>query len=232
MRRAFTLIELLLVIAAIAILAALLLPAFGRTRAAARKTVCINNVRQINLALRLYADDHADTVRAVSNKEALYVTYKDSIQPYLARKNSGSNDQLFACPADHFDCDDPSISELFLFEEVHGKGFHRQEVTHYSSYFFNGEAPGAENTRMAQKPFSSVRQPTRVVLVGELSGAYALSAHDRTKPYQFRDAMNVMSFVDGHVSYIPIYWNGVRGFEGIAAFYEPPPGYDYKWTAQ
>lgn len=38
-----------------------------------------------------------------------------------------------------------------------------------------------------------------------------------------------MSFVDGHVSYIPIYWDGVKGFDGISAFYEPPPGYEYKW---
>jgi hypothetical protein len=32
-----------------------------------------------------------------------------------------------------------------------------------------------------------------------------------------------MSFVDGHVSYIRIYWNGVKGFDGISAFYGLPP---------
>jgi prepilin-type N-terminal cleavage/methylation domain-containing protein len=230
MKRAFTLIELVVVIAIIAILAALLLPALSRAKGAARRTTCISNARQINLALRLYADDHQDAIRAVTNKEALYATYKDSIQPYLSRNGASTNDQLFACPADDFNCDDHSISDLFLFDHVKGKSFHRQKVTRYSSYFFNGDAPDQPETRMAQKPFSSVREPSRVVLVGELSGAYGLSAHDRKEPYQFNNAPNVMSFVDGHVSYLRIYWNGVKGFDGISAFYEPPAGYDYKWS--
>jgi prepilin-type N-terminal cleavage/methylation domain-containing protein len=230
MKRGFTLIELLVVIAILAILTALLLPGFSRAKAAARRTTCINNARQINLALRMYVDDHQDAIRAITNKEALYFTYKDSIQPYLLRNPSSTNDQLFACPADDFNCDDHSISDLFLFEHVEGKSFHRQAVTRYSSYFFNGDAADQQETRMGQKPFSSVREPSRVALVGELSGALGLSAHDRKEPYQFNNALNVMSFVDGHVSYIRIFWNGIRGFDGTSAFYEPPAGYDYKWS--
>ena len=49
---AFTLIELLVFNPIIAILAALLLPVLSRTQGAARRTVCISNTRQINLALR------------------------------------------------------------------------------------------------------------------------------------------------------------------------------------
>lgn len=60
MKRAFTLIELLVVIAIIAILAALLLPALSRAKASAKRVVCINNARQINLATRMYADDHSE----------------------------------------------------------------------------------------------------------------------------------------------------------------------------
>lgn len=68
-----------------------------------------------------------------------------------------------------------------------------------------------------------------MVLAGECSGALALSTHNRKQPYQFNNAMNMMSFVDGHVSYIRIYWDGVVGFDGIAGFYNPPPGYEYTW---
>ncbi|HTY87644.1 MAG TPA: hypothetical protein VMB80_09290 [Candidatus Acidoferrum sp.] len=58
MKRVFTLIELLGVMAIIARLAALRLPVLGRAKPAARRAACVNSVRQINLARRLCADEH------------------------------------------------------------------------------------------------------------------------------------------------------------------------------
>src|SRR2546423_10792876 len=56
--RGFTLIELLVVIAIIAILAAILFPVFARARAAARKTSCLSNVKQLTLAANMYKQDY------------------------------------------------------------------------------------------------------------------------------------------------------------------------------
>ncbi len=61
-RRAFTLIELLVVVAIISLLAAILLPVFASVRAKGRQTVCTSNLRQIGLAIALYAQDADDIV--------------------------------------------------------------------------------------------------------------------------------------------------------------------------
>ena len=65
-RRAFTLIELLVVIAIIAILAAILFPVFARAREAARKTVCISNLKQNSLAILMYVQDYDETMPAAA----------------------------------------------------------------------------------------------------------------------------------------------------------------------
>ncbi|HET6383886.1 MAG TPA: DUF1559 domain-containing protein [Armatimonadota bacterium] len=61
LKKGFTLIELLVVIAIIAILAAILLPVFAQARAKARQTACLSNLKQLGLAMDMYAQDYDET---------------------------------------------------------------------------------------------------------------------------------------------------------------------------
>jgi prepilin-type N-terminal cleavage/methylation domain-containing protein len=91
--RAFTLIELLVVIAIIAILAAMLLPALSKAKQKAKQTGCINNMRQIGIALVMYAGDYNQYPANFDPTKKMYVW-----QPRLLSFMS-NNRKAFLCPA-------------------------------------------------------------------------------------------------------------------------------------
>jgi prepilin-type processing-associated H-X9-DG protein len=94
---------LLVVIAIIAILAAILFPVFAKAREKARQTSCLSNVKEIMLAILMYAQDYDETLpsqepchRTIDNLDWAYGPgwIQDKVQPYV------KNDQIFTCPSD------------------------------------------------------------------------------------------------------------------------------------
>lgn len=82
-QRGFTLIELLVVIAIIAILAAILFPVFAKAREKARMNSCLNNQRQIGIAIMMYVQDNEETFMPDTNNNAWSSLLKDYNEPTI-----------------------------------------------------------------------------------------------------------------------------------------------------
>lgn len=103
-QNAFTLVELLVVIAIIAILAAILFPVFAKARRRAQRVQCVSNLRQIGVAMRLYMDDWDDrfpSAYQTTNRDwNLHPSLPEVLEPTI------SDQRIWGCPSD--------IGETFL----------------------------------------------------------------------------------------------------------------------
>ena len=107
----FTLIELLVVIAIIGLLAALLMPVLSRAKVTAHNIQCVSQLRQLGLAVRLYAGDHDDTLPkaepipshpASADPGRFRPRICDVLGQYLGQPAGATNSSVvFRCPADN-----------------------------------------------------------------------------------------------------------------------------------
>lgn len=202
--RAFTLIELLTVIAIIGLLAAILIPVVGRVRESARVTQCGANVRQIGLAFTLYAQDNRGYYPANANSGAVIgrnYAERLTIGGYVAKRSG-----LFSCPSD------PAVTRHLVAADKEPRSY---------SIISPSMAPGYSVSQGRRQ--ASITNPSRVAMLTEYqsaSGAYVVDdyagsvvGHDAVDTdvkaqanCGHRDGKRHFLFFDGHVSfYAPSY---------------------------
>lgn len=224
MKRAFTLIELLVVIAIVAILAALLFPVLSRAKERGNRTGCVNNLRQINTGVLMYAHDNADTLPMLPspdpypNGEAFF--FKELMKGYVGLSGPPKQgDKLFICPSESPSPTDGTPSTAYIVD--------------YSDYYFNPWLTGQKLT--------PIKHPSMTALVTETSAGVGYSWHQPQSAYvlvnnppnahphlhaAYNNALNEVGYVDGHINYIKIYNDGMS----LSGTYDPPAGYDYQWS--
>lgn len=91
-RSGFTLIEILIVLAIIALLAAILFPVFAKVRERGRTTACASNMRQIGTAFAMYTADHDGWMPLITYTSQV-CAWPDRLLPYI------KSNQIFWCPS-------------------------------------------------------------------------------------------------------------------------------------
>jgi type II secretory pathway pseudopilin PulG len=229
------LVELLVVIAIIAILAALLLPVLSGAKGAARRTVCLNNLKQLDVGAHLYADDHNNTLPIADPAKTnwfipLGIETLTLVRSYVGLNGAPSpQDPLFDCPADAF---------YYDYDEYISQSLHSQAKYQYSSYGFNagnlpvGNPPAPRWPGVAGRKLGAISDPTKTVLVIKFAGFLPFSWHQPGGAAHYDNARDVVSFADGHVKYIKMFWNATNTGTGLeeAWHYDPPESYEYKWS--
>jgi prepilin-type N-terminal cleavage/methylation domain-containing protein len=131
-KRGFTLIELLVVIAIIAILVGLLLPAVQKVREAASRTRCVNNLKQLGIALHHYQDAIGRFPLDDNATTTLPGTFYTSLLPYVEQDN---NSPAAAVPVTIFLCPSRRTTEVGPRDD-YGAGHHPDWW--YQSYPYRG----------------------------------------------------------------------------------------------
>jgi prepilin-type processing-associated H-X9-DG protein len=183
---AFSLTELLIVIAVITLLTALLFPVLSRSRERARQSTCTSNAHQFALAVLQYAGDHDETFLPLRYEASGEVEWTAMLTPYV------KSEQIFKCPSDTSSRDISYGLNQLVFLDLE-------------------EHPAAQPVKLAE-----MQSPSQTVLLGETGSAddFATARPDTSKllppsepltdaedarPYPRHFDLCTVAFFDGHV---------------------------------
>ena len=182
MKRAFTLIELLITVVIVLVLAAILLPLFAR-REPPRHSICQNNLKNIGLGFQQYLRDYDERFPRVSSEAKDTFGWVDAVSPYI------KSTQIYECPTEgnQNQAENPRANLL-------------------TDYWYNARLSGLEQTKLQASAWTIIHGDGNDG-TDSTNARYALSSlsnawrNDKKSPLYRHLEGAYYGFVDGHVKW-------------------------------